>query len=284
MKARFLLTAVSAGLVCGQGLAATPPTAANPWAKVPALPTACYSQQDSNWAAADPARDALNAEIERQKNLNAKVREKFENIDPFEKAQRMTQYLMDNPEAGAAYMQQAYAAGQNVTEDIQDWGESLQAINEDEDALLARYEAARTKAYAPGEARRLAMVKRAEREGASLDGEGVPDWAIIEMESIRRQWQTAYEAFCPAWWGPTGEMQAFTKRLKNYLVQEEIPRRQSTDDELVKQFEMMGTPAGSFRSTAAMEGVVQYLDKVQPLYGNRNSERDCPPAPDHCRM
>ena len=64
MKSRVFLTAAAVGLVCAQALAAPPPAKAaapaGPWAKVPALPTACYSGQDKWWEQNNAAIDAVN--------------------------------------------------------------------------------------------------------------------------------------------------------------------------------------------------------------------------------
>jgi len=57
MKMRALLTACVGGLVCVQLVAATPAAAPDPWAKVPALPTACFSTED-HWS------DTINAAID----------------------------------------------------------------------------------------------------------------------------------------------------------------------------------------------------------------------------
>jgi hypothetical protein len=50
MNPRIFLTAIAAGLVCAQALAAPPAAApAGPWAKVPALSTLCYGFAGEEW-------------------------------------------------------------------------------------------------------------------------------------------------------------------------------------------------------------------------------------------
>jgi hypothetical protein len=89
--------------------------AAGPWAKVPALPTSCFqraaaNQPDPFYARLEAAKTAVAADIEKQSAINRKIEEEFNNIDPMEKAQRMQQWMMSNPQEAMAYMQAAQAA------------------------------------------------------------------------------------------------------------------------------------------------------------------------------
>ena len=53
----------------------------------------------------EAATDGNAADIERQKAVNAQIEEDFNNIDPMEKAQRMQQWMMSNPQEAMKWAQ-----------------------------------------------------------------------------------------------------------------------------------------------------------------------------------
>jgi hypothetical protein len=106
MKAPFfrgwLLAATCAGLVCAASLNAEP-AATSPWTKVPALPTACYYNGDPVVEKLQAAYDSISADHQRQNDINAQIRDDFNNVDPMEMARRMQENMMKDPQNAAKY-------------------------------------------------------------------------------------------------------------------------------------------------------------------------------------
>ena len=272
--------AVLAAFVWTSASLAEPP--ADPWAKVPALPTACYSEQDQHWAAVDAARASLQAEIEQQEEVNARIKSEFDAIDPMEQAQRMSQWMMEHPEEAQAYMQHVSEVGQTMGANIEKWTASTQKIDAEEKDLLARYQTALDEAYGSAEARQSALLARAEREGANTDGEGTPDWVIEEWTAISRERDRGYQSICPQWWGASGQVQTWLERYQKWLREEDLAVQQGQDDEQARTYAILGTPAAAYRPTAGMKGVVKFLDKSQRLYGHREGRARCEPGGGRC--
>ena len=280
--ARQTLLAVAAVAPLLAAAAALADTAADPWSQVPSLPTACYSEADQHWAASDAAVETLRAAIDAQQAANTKVKEAFDSIDPMEKAQRMSQWMMEHPDEAQAYMQHVSDVGQNTGAAIEEWAARVQAIDAEKQELAARYAAALEQAYAPAEARHRAMLARAEREGVSVDGEGTPPWATEEWNAIGRERDRAYAEVCPAWWGASGQVQSWLARYKIWLIEEDVPVRKQQDDEQLRSVAILGTPAATYRSTALLEGVAKYVEEARGIYGQRPGAPRCPPGRAYC--
>jgi hypothetical protein len=153
--------AACACLVTSFALAQTPAkapakgtAAAGPWAKVPAFPTGCYqnvapNSADPFYAALEAAKAAVAADRERQVAINAQIEQDFNNIDPMEKAQRMQQWMMSNPQEAMAFAQAAQAAPAQAEADIATLTQQTKAPAEAWNAIRKGYDDARIAAYAP---------------------------------------------------------------------------------------------------------------------------------------
>ena len=80
MSMRIFVTAAVAGLVCAPALAATSAANAGPWAKVPALPTACLSSQDQWWEMNNAAIEAVQQDHYAQNEVNDAIEQKFRKV------------------------------------------------------------------------------------------------------------------------------------------------------------------------------------------------------------
>jgi hypothetical protein len=113
-------------------------------------------------------------------------------------------------------------------------------------------------------------------------GDGPPASAVTEGYAIRREFDRAYQAICPQWWGPTGHFQAYMKKERTWFQQKRIPFLESGDTTSLQMYSMMNTPAATWRSTGAHQGVEEYLDLAWKVYQlrrnvpNCNHKFDCP--------
>ena len=83
-------------------LAAAPLAAQDPWASVPALPTACYAKEDEFGAALGKVRDALQETIAQRKQSNPSLKRLM--ADPATFQQRLLAAMQKDPAKAAQLM------------------------------------------------------------------------------------------------------------------------------------------------------------------------------------
>lgn len=302
MNARPILTAILAGLACAQALAAEPakPTAkpppkpaaaAGPWAKVPALPTACYGSQDKYAEQNDAAFTAVQNAHYAQDEINSAIRQKsIDNDDPMAMAARLQQKMMEDPANAKKYMEQMMTSNQQAQEETPAQLEKEQQIEAESDALMKQYRAALTRARAAGDTRLRALEKRLKVPPGSasamwvrMGDPGDPAWAHPERQAILKEWDRAYAATCPQWWGATGAVHAYLKRYKDFLVLERIPHeKEFMDKPRLNAYEMHGIDAKGWRTTTDYEAVEDYLKMAAKLFNQREIDPWCR-ALEHCQ-
>lgn len=272
-----LLAAVFAASLCSQLADAQP--APNPFTKVPAFPTACYTEGETFWTKLEAAEAAVTADSERQSAVNAKIEEDFNSIDPMEKAAKMQQWMMSNPQEAMAYMQGVQATGSAESQAaVSDDGAQSQKFDAERKTLMANYQAAMKKLQTPMDAKFAALSKRvvAEQGCGFGDGEcGVPAWAQAEYNVIQRERDAAYTAACPGWWGATGQVATHMKRYKDWLTQKHVPYLESLEVHRTNQYAIMNTPAASYRSIEPYKAADKYMDAAFVLYQLRETKAHC---------
>jgi hypothetical protein len=285
MRLRAPLAA--AALVC---LFASPPSfaqaaASGAWAKVPALSTRCYSfageDRELFYGKLEAAKAAIQADREKQDATNAKIEEDFRSIDPMEMASRMQQWMMSNPDEAMKFMQGQQAMAEAVPQELDALAEETKARDAEWNALVKSYEDALIAAYAPMNASldKLGYGKRAERKDLLYPsfmgdpGMSHAEWA--EGERINAAADQAYQSLCPQWWGASGKFPAYLKKQKDWFVKERIPNLERGDAPRLQQYAIMNTPAASYRSTAELQGVAEYLDLLWNVFNERDSWPRC---------
>jgi hypothetical protein len=259
--------------------------AAGAWAKVPALTTLCYrfagEENEPFYAKLEAAKAAIQAEREKQDAINAKIAEDFQSIDPMEMASRMQQWMMSNPEEAMKFMQGQQAMAEQLPEDLAAQAEDAKARDAEWNALLRRYEDALLAAYAPMNAAldKLGYGKRTDRKDLLYPrfmgdpGMSHAEWA--EGERINAAADQAYRSLCPQWWGANGQFHAYLKKQKEWFVKQRIPELEKGDAPLLQQYAIMNTPAATYRSTAELQGVIEYLDLAWKVFSERDGQPRC---------
>lgn len=290
---------LSATLALAQTPAKSPPkpaaraaAATGPWAKVPALPTGCFenvaeNQPDPFYAKLEAAKEAIAADRDRQAEVNAKIEEDFRNIDPMEKAQRMQQWMMSNPQEAMAYMQGVQAAPAQGQADEQAFQQQVVANEANWAALKKSYDDTRIAAYAPIEVRRKALAGRTgykydaspeqlvEPRMNSYYETGTSDADWNEAERISAALDGAYKALCPQWWGASGKFHAYLKGQQDWYATKRVAYLEKQDGPKLQQYAIMNTPAASYRSTAPEQAALEYLDVVYKVIGERDTASRC---------
>lgn len=272
------LAACMAALVFSSAPGAQPAT--GPWAKVPAFPTTCFLKDDAIYAKLEPALASVDADSAKQKALNDEIAERQKNIDPMELAALMQQRMMDDPQHAMEYIQNAQNLGQQINAEMVPAMAKEDQMKAEAEAVNKRFEAALEVANGPGNARWAALKKKyglpADHPASRGVGEaGVPDWVWAEWHEINVEWDRAYRATCPAFFGAGGQANQFMQRYKNYLVQERIPYYEKFDAATVANYEMFSTPAASYKSTATFDAVHDYIVMAQKVFAFRRYQPIC---------
>ena len=109
-----LAAGVGFSLVALSGRVAAQGATADPWSRVPALPTSCYNDDDFE-SRMNAAATINNAEWMRQTDVNNRVKAKLDSIDMGERMQRMQAFMVQNPQQAMQAMQAMQAVAQNAS-------------------------------------------------------------------------------------------------------------------------------------------------------------------------
>jgi hypothetical protein len=245
-------------------LAAAPLAAQDPWASVPALPTACYAKEDDFGAALGKVRDALQETIGQRKQSNPSLKKLM--ADPATFQQRLLAAMQKDPAKAAQLMdaiQQFGAAESQASAAVV--GERQAGFEERRDKLAADYGAEKNAVMGPIHVR---IRQHSHESGGSAADEEVVRTGWIEYN---RQYE---KVLCPKWFGTKAP--ALLAEYKAYLVGEMIPKELELEAGIKQQLELFGVPVQEYRSVAALNGVAAYLDLALGLFGNRQSAASMP--------
>ena len=275
---RQRLISTGAGLLAvASALGAEP--SAGVWARTVALPTACYASQDQFAATNSAALTVVASDASKQQEVNDQISKSWgqqEGEDPMAMAARMQEAMMKDPEAAMKMMQQTAAADPEAAQAAtMHYLEREGQMEEEAKGQIKRYQAAVQASLGPPRAHFAALRKRLGiTEGWGV-GETASDQAYAEYDAIKREADQAYAGMCAQWWGATGSMQAFMKRYKDYLVGERIPHEEKNDSQILATYTLQGVDASTYKSTAKLDAVHDYMKLAERLYGEREQEPRC---------
>ena len=285
MKMRVLLTACVSGLVCVQLGAATPAAAPDPWAKVPALPTACFATQDKWSDTINAAIDSVQQDHYRQNDINSAIEQRFtaaQEANPMAMAQAMQQQMMSDPQNAQKYMQRMTQQGQQSQTEIPARLAKEKQLDDEGKAVMQQYNAALAQAMGPANARWAALKKkRAYGPEVHWPGEsGEPAWVYAEWGGILKDRDSAYLANCAQWWTASGSpIRAYLKRYKDYLVLERTPYyRKIIDDPKLENYRLLKVSTAGYRTTTDYEAAELYMKKASAMFGERRAQPRCTPT------
>lgn len=252
--------------------------AADPWTKVPALPTACYTSQD-NWSEQnDAAIGAVRADRERQSEINGAIERQAASALS-ENPMAIQQAIASDPQNAQKLIEQMMHMGQEAQTGIPAQVAKQQELEAESKTLMQRYEAALEKARTPATERLNALKKKLDM---SLDtpimmpDPAWPQWAWQEWPEILKLQDEGYAANCATWWAATGPIHGWMKRYQDYLVQERIPQeKQMIDGPKLGNLELMKLPTAGWRTTSDYEAAEDYMKMAATLFGQRQADPRC---------
>jgi len=264
--------ALTAVLLGWAGAAVSQAAAQDPWTRVPAVSTTYYSD-DGFVERVSQAYDAVVSDIEKQTKVNAEIKKNFDQMDPNQKMQRMQALLAKNPQGAVKMMQAMQAAGGTVNTGATSASVTNVRLVQELPALKANFSAALDKTLKPIQARQDEMIKT--RTKAISEGEmGFKTPAdAAQYAALLQQENAEYEKVCVSYFAPKG---AFTNWLASYkedVVKKMIVTGEANDSAIVTQLSVMDSPTAGYRSTAGLEGVRDYLEKVKDVYSLRRRKK-----------
>lgn len=261
---RIVLLTASALTFAATAFAQSAP--ADPWKLVPPLTTTCFNDDDFQQKL-DAASTSIGAEIEKQKKINAAAKEKFDNMDMMEKAQRMQAFMMKNPQAAAKMMQAEQAAGAAVSDAA--FNESSKRL----EAELSRHQAsmrgALELAVKPIKARQELLIKS---KTVAVGEAAEPMFTVAadhaQYLQLIAEENAAAEKVCTAYFGANGTFHKWLASYRTDVIDKTASVADGTDI-MLAQMAAMDLPGGGYKSTGPMEQVVTYLGKVRSVYDAR---------------
>ena len=238
------------------------------WKYMPALATSCFSD-DGFAEKLGAAREAINAEIEKQDKINAAAKEKFDNMDMMEKAQRMQAFMMKNPQAAAKMLQGQQQAADATTGAVSEGNESAKGLTAQLERLKRDFRAALDAAVKPAQDKQTALVKAK----TVLVGEvQAPMFTTAAdygqyVELIDEE-NAAIEKACAPFFGANGSFHKWIASWRAEVTEQTIVAGASTDVVLM-QMEAMDLPGGGYRSTNPLQQVGNHVQKIREVYGVR---------------
>ena len=223
---------------------------------LPALPTACYSQEDTYYDQANAVAATIDAERTRQDEINQALSQQLSDMDPMDLQQRMMDFMMENPQEAQKYMEMVAAAGTVASEELPKLNEEAYALHSEREKLDADYDAA---VNALDEAYRNATAGLFE-DPQKFDA----DFA-------------SYSASVDAYNGGYGNLCASYMKdgfYYDWLARhEDLERRmvalQFSADSIAENYRIYGIDADLYRSTYNLTAVKRQVDTTIQIFNRR---------------
>jgi len=246
--------------------------AADPWARVPAMPTSYFSD-DGFLDRVNQAYDAVVSDIDKQTKINAAVKKSFDEMDMTQKMQRMQAYMTRNPQEAMQMMQAMQASANTTTEGVTTTSTNSIRLQQELAGHKTNFGAALDKTLKPLQARQEEMIKTRSKPAGEAGWEFKTAADAAQYAALVQQENTEYEKICAGFFGPKGTFRTWLAGYHDNIAKNMIPAGEANDRAIVTQLAIMETPTGGYRSTAGLEGVRDYLGKVRELYSLRRHKK-----------
>ena len=234
-------------------------TADDPWAAVPALPTACYKDGDTFDDDAYAATEDLNGRASRQVEINQAIEQQDGEVDPMEMQQRMMKLLSENPEKAQQYMEALQQGGQQVQEQTPEMAERSAQFDAELEELTAAYDAERQQAMGP-------IGQQLQAVNANL-AQSCNEGLLARSAALRAEQNQAYESLCADWW-KAGPFHDWFARYRQFKI-EEAAHWASHAETTRMNLELMGKSADGYRPTEDLKAPIEYLRRAGATFSRR---------------
>ena len=226
------------------------------WARVPPLPTACYTKGETFYDDNVKAQAELEAAINTQRDLNDGLTLKLKELDLTTQQSRMMAFMTKDPAAAAKYAEDAASFGTRQRDAQARLAEKRQAVEEKLKGIQARY---------VSDAAPLTPLYKAFQDAADNGS----DVGRARIQALATAYDTAYEKLCARWWAVTSPYVTYLGELKRMLMEVAVPYGDDFTRWQKTQLDIMGIPSSGFKSTAEMQAVKEYLEAARKVYQHR---------------
>ena len=241
----------------------------DPWKRIPALPTTCYTDNDFRGSLTN-LHAALGDEQRQQDEINMALEQKFGEMDMQEKMQKMMEYMRKDPQKAQKMMQAQQAAASAITSDITDGDDAKKERNAEFAKLSAAFNSEMDAAAKPFRARRDEIMKTSRRVlGEGENWEFTTKAAQDEYNSLIDKENADYEARCATYFGANGKMVAWLASYRETALDPVARATEANDEIKTTQMVILDSPGAGFRSTAQMTAAREYISAVQKAYDLR---------------
>jgi hypothetical protein len=228
----------------------------DPWALLPALPSACYTAEDDFTDRAYVVMETLGTEITRREEVNRGLSQQLADLDPMEHQQRMMDYMMQNPQEAQKYMEAVQNIGNTGNEFIQQMNNDSIALQQERDNLHAEYDAA---VKALDDAYASATLGLFE-DSKKFDQDLARSHAAIDA------YNGGYQNLCARFWG--------NGSYREWLGRHEAIQRRTADwgnesDMLVQNYTIFGIDAAGYRPVASLNAAKRQIDAAVQVFNRR---------------
>jgi len=244
----------------------------DPWALLPAPPTGCYSGQDHFADSLAASMEQIEQEIVAQETANGEVKDQAfttgegGETDMMAMAQRMQQYMLDDPEKAMQMMQNLQAASATGTDDTLALLEREQEFAPALDKHLADYDAAYRSLYDSFDAKFAGLPTGEGEAGTFFLPEARGDLIRISGEA-----NAEYKALCAKWF-QSGPLVGWLEEYRGYLVDDRVPMEEERDNLVREQYEFQRVDVSNYHSTAAMEAARDYGKYLGRIFARRQEK------------
>jgi len=244
----------------------------DPWASLPPMPGGCYSGQDGFAVSLETSLEQLDQQIDAQEAANSEIKDQAfaagegGETDMMAMAQRMQQYMLDDPEKAMQMMQNLQAASTTGTDDTLASIEREKEFAPALDKHLADYEAAFRSMYDSFDAK-FAGLPTGEGEAGTFY---LPE-ARGDLRRISGEANAEYKALCAKWF-QSGPLLGWLEEYRGYLMDDRVPMHEERDNLVREQYEFQRVDVSNYHSTAVMEAARDYGKYLGRIFAKRQEK------------
>ena len=244
--------------------------AVDPWKKVPSIPTSCFSDNAYDRSVID-AGQAMIADKDQQDALNRKLREQFDAMDMTEKARRMQDWMMKNPQAASAMLEAASSG--NAVQTAEEVNAESERLDKELETLKKNFDVAVDRAVQPVDARINALIQSRARQ-LSVDAVFTTDADYAAYVALIDERNAAYAKACAPFFGPGGSIARWLEEFRSKVSSKSIALEESGDAAMKQQLAIMGSSTGGYQSTSRHDVVREYLRRLEHVSRHRKHKAE----------
>lgn len=236
------------------------------WKLVPTMPPSCFAD-DGFGGKVGEAQNAVLAAKDAQDVMNSKIREKFDNMDMMEKAQRMQAWMMRNPQA-ASKMIEASSDADGAAAFAEEQKVVTERLDKELESHKRAFDTAVERAVQPVKAKIDVLLKTRTRP-THVDVVFLTAADYAAYETLLNERNAAYEKACAPFFGANGSMHKWLQAFRTEVTEKALSAEERGNAIMAQQFAIMETPSGGYRTTSGYDLVRLYLSRLSEVVGYR---------------